>query len=129
MKSTAFALSACFLFAFAWPASAHHSFAMFDRGKQQTISGTVKEVDIINPHGWLQVMVPDAQGTPTLWSLEMGGAGQMERQGWDQQTLKAGDKVSVTLHPLRDGSNGGQLMSVVLPDGKTLGTGFLGFGR
>ena len=108
------------------PADAHHSFAMFDRSKSQTIVGTVKELELINPHGWLQLMVADDKGGATLWLLEMGGAGQMARSGWTQESVHPGDKVTAMFHPLRDGSNGGQLVSVALPGGATLSTNFPG---
>lgn len=105
-------------------AVAHHSFAMFDRRQTTTITGTVKEFELINPHGWLRVMVPDAQGNQNEWSLELGGVGQQARGGWTQNVVRPGDKVMVKLHPLRDGSYGGQLISVTLPDGKVLGREF-----
>jgi hypothetical protein len=102
-------------------ASAHHSFAMFDRTQTESIAGTVKEFDLINPHGWLRVMVPDAQGNENEWSVEMGGAGQVARVGLTPDAIHAGDKVTVQIHPLRDGSYGGQLVSVTLSSGKVLG--------
>ena len=107
----------------AGPALAHHSFAMFDRGRTDAVSGTVKEFDMINPHGWLQLMVPDAQGKEREWSLETGGPGQLSRSGWQPQTVVAGDKVKAMIHPLKDGSYGGQLVSVTLPNGQTLTAG------
>lgn len=109
------------LVSFATTAGAHHSFAMFDRSQTATIAGTVKECELINPHGWLRIMVPDASGAQNEWSLELGGAGQLERFGWSQNTVHPGDKVVVKLHPLRDGSYGGQLISVTLPNGQVLG--------
>ena len=113
--------STLLLLCFAATAGAHHSFAMFDRSQTESIAGTVKEFDLINPHGWLRVMVPDAKGTLNEWSVEMGGAGQLSRFGWTPDAVHAGDKVTVQLHPLRDGSYGGQLISVTLPNGKVLG--------
>jgi hypothetical protein len=109
------------LLCLATDARAHHSFAMFDRSRTQTIAGTVKEFELINPHGWLRVMVSDANGVQSEWPLEMGGAGQLERVGWTQDAVHPGDKVTVQLHPLRDGSYGGQLIAVTLPNGKVLG--------
>jgi hypothetical protein len=106
---------------FATAAGAHHSFAMFDRSKTETIAGNVKEFELINPHGWLRVMVADANGVQSEWSLELGGAGQLGRVGWTQNAVHPGDKVTVKLHPLRDGSYGGQLVSVTLPNGTVLG--------
>jgi Family of unknown function (DUF6152) len=102
-------------------ADAHHSFAMFDRTRTETISGTVKQFELISPHGWLRLMVADPEGVQSEWSLEMGGAGQLGRFGWTRNSVHPGDKVTVQLHPLRDGSYGGQLVSVTLPNGQVLG--------
>jgi hypothetical protein len=113
-------LTACVL-GIATTADAHHSFAMFDRSRTETLAATVKQFELINPHGWLRVMVADANGVQSEWPLELGGAGQLERFGWTQNAVRAGDKVMVQVHPLRDGSYGGQLVSVTLPNGKVLG--------
>jgi hypothetical protein len=102
-------------------ARAHHSFAMFDRSRTETVAGTVKEFELINPHGWLRIMVADSNGVASEWPLELGGAGQLERFGWTPDAVHPGDKVTVRLHPLRDGSYGGQLVSVTLANGKVLG--------
>lgn len=109
------------LVSFGKMADAHHSFAMFDRGQTESIAGTVKDIQLINPHGWLRVMVPDAKGVQNQWSLELGGAGQLERFGLTSDVIHPGDKVVVQLHPLKDGSYGGQLVSVTLPNGQVLG--------
>jgi hypothetical protein len=109
------------LLGLATTASAHHSFAMFDRNQTETIAGTVKEFEMINPHGWLRIIVPDAKGVQSEWSLELGGANQLERIGWTPDAVHTGDKVTVQVHPLRDGSYGGQLVSITLPSGKVLG--------
>lgn len=102
-------------------ADAHHSFAMFDRSRTETVAGTVKGFELINPHSWLRIMVTDTNGVASEWPLELGGAGQLQRFGWTPDAVHPGDKVTVQLHPLRDGSYGGQLVSVTLPSGKVLG--------
>jgi hypothetical protein len=102
-------------------AGAHHSFAMFDRSRTETVAGTVKEFELINPHGWLRIMVADTNGVASEWPLELGGAGQLQRFGWTPDAVHPGDKVTVRLHPLRDGSYGGQLVSITLANGKVLG--------
>ena len=104
-------------------ASAHHSFAMFDLGKDVTVEAVVKEVQFTNPHVWLQILVKDDKGAETEWSIESGAPGMMLRNGWKPSTLKAGDKVTLTLHPLRNGTPGGSLVRVKVPDGRTLGPG------
>ena len=106
---------------FAAPALAHHSFAMFDASKTVELAGAVKEFQWTNPHSWLQVMVTDEQGQTVEWSLEMGSPGGLARQGWRPKTVLPGDQVTFTMHPLKDGTAGGQLLTVVLPNGTTMG--------
>ncbi len=110
------------LAALATPAFAHHSGAMFDRSKEQTIVGTVKEFNWTNPHSSFAVVVTGADGAEVLWDVEMNGPNNLVRQGWKRTTLKPGDKVSVILNPLRDGRAGGWYVGVTLPDGKALHT-------
>ncbi len=107
--------------AYAAPAAAHHSFAMFDRDKTVTIAGTVKTFQIISPHGWLRVLVASPGGAQNEWSIELGGPGQVSLMGLKQGALHTGDQVTVRVHPFRDGSYGGQFVSVSLPDGRVIG--------
>jgi hypothetical protein len=104
------------------PALAHHSFAMFEPTKTLTFKGTVKTFQWTNPHVIVWVVVqPDGGGAAQEWSLETTSPGVLTRAGWTRQSLKAGDRVSVVLSPLRDGSRGGSLNSVTLLDtGQTL---------
>jgi hypothetical protein len=103
------------------PALAHHSFAMFDAEKKVTLDGTVKEFQWTNPHSWILLTVSDAQGKAEQWAIEMGGPSGLARQGWVPKTLTPGMKVQAVIHPLRDGTPGGQFMAVTLPDGTQLG--------
>jgi hypothetical protein len=106
----------------ALPAGAHHSFAMYEPTKTLTFKGTVKSFQWTNPHVVLWILVqPEGGGAAQEWSLETTSPGVLTRNGWTRQSLKAGDRVSVTLSPLRDGSRGGSLNSVTLLDtGQTL---------
>jgi len=104
-------------------ALAHHSYSMFDNSRTDTITGVVKSLDIINPHSWLSVVVTGPQNAQTEYSMEMGGPGQIQRDGWSSTVVSPGDKITVRLHPLRDGSHGGQLISATLANGKTLAGG------
>ena len=105
---------------FAVPALAHHSFAMFDARKTDTLAGTVKEYEWINPHVWVHLTAPDKEGKPVTWSFEAGSTGQLMSTGWKADTLKPGDRIEMTYHPLKDGSYGGQVLSAKLPNGQTL---------
>ena len=102
-------------------ALAHHSFAMFDNEKEKTLEGTVKEFQWTNPHAWIQLMVTGPDGKTTEWSIECASPNGLKRQGWRAASIKAGDKVTAIIHPLKNGDSGGSLVIVTLPDGKTLG--------
>jgi hypothetical protein len=99
-------------------AEAHHSFAMFDHAKIIKKTGTVKELEWLNPHSWLHVAVTE-NGKTITWSFEAGSIGQMTTSGWQRDSVKAGDKIEIGFHPLKDGSFGGQVLTVLAPDGKT----------
>jgi len=103
------------------PALAHHSFAMFDAASTKMVEGTIKDFQWTNPHSWILMMVDNAEGRPEQWAIEMGGPQGLVRQGWTPKTLRPGMKVKAVIHPLRDGSNGGQFMAVTLPDGTQMG--------
>ncbi len=109
-------------------ASAHHTYAMFDRTHRMSLVGEVKELDFENPHSWLRVMVRDDKGQTIVWSFEMGPPGALRRQGWTRDTVRVGDRVTLQYYPMRDGSAAGQLISVKFPDGKALAGGPTGPG-
>jgi len=103
-------------------ALAHHSFAMFDQSKTVTIQGTVKDFRWTNPHVFIQVMVKNDQGVDEEWSIEMTSPEHLVRVGWKPGTLKPGDKVTLNIHPLRDGNiKGGQYLNGTGPDGPLIG--------
>ena len=124
MNTKALTLGMLFSAAILAPAAAHHSFAMFDSDKTVTMKGTVKELEWTNPHSWLRVMV-EGQTThqPRQWSIELASTGQQTRIGWTKDSVKPGDKVALEIHPLRDGTRGGTLLLITLPDGTKLGHG------
>jgi len=104
------------------PVMAHHSFAMFDTDKTVELTGIVKEFQWTNPHCWIQVMVV-AGDQPVEWSVQMGGTASLYRGGWRPGTLKPGDKITLVVHPTRDGSAGGMFISAASADGHPLRTG------
>jgi hypothetical protein len=104
----------------ALPAVAHHSFGMFDNRKEQTLVGTVKEFQWTNPHCFIQILVPGDQSTAE-WSVEMGSTAALYRLGWRPSALGPGDKITLVIHPMRDGTSGGAFVSAVAPDGRQLG--------
>lgn len=109
------------LLATAVPASAHHSFAMFDSSRESTIRGTVKEFQWTNPHVWIQVSVVGANGREVVYSIEGSSPNSLRRQGWTGQTFKPGDRVSITMNPLKNGDPGGSFVRAIMPDGSNFG--------
>jgi hypothetical protein len=110
-------------------AQAHHSFAMFDQAKKVVLKGKVEEFQWTNPHAFIELTVAGADGKPVRWSIELNSPNNLRRQGWTRTSLKAGDMVSVTMNPLRNGKTGGLFNSVVLPDGKVLSEAAFASGR
>ena len=121
MKFGAFGLASVAIAICAAPATAHHSFAMFDGEAKVTLEGTVKAFQWIYPHSWILLMVRKSDGQLEQWPIEMGSPGGLAREGWQPKTLTPGMSVSAVIHPLKDGTPGGQYLSVTFPDGKTLG--------
>src|SRR5215813_7733484 len=101
------ALAGAMTLAASSPAWAHHSHAMFDHDKEVTITGTVAEWVFRNPHVFLYVDVKSPSGETVRYSVEMSNITNMIKVGFSPTTFKAGDKVTVTLHPLIDGRPGG----------------------
>ena len=103
-------------------ALAHHSFAMFDQSKSVTLQGTVKDFRWANPHVFIQLLVKTEGGSEVEWSIEMTSPEHLARVGWRPGNLKPGDKVTLKIHPMRDGSTGGQYLSGTGPGGPLIGS-------
>jgi len=120
MKTPLVACMSVLLLMAAGTASAHHSGAMFDRDKQVALTGTIVQFEWTNPHSWIEIEVPNDNGGTDKWSVECNSPNNLAKQGWKSTTLKPGDKVTILIHPLRNGDKGGSFMSVKLPDGSLL---------
>jgi len=101
--------------------AAHHSPVMFDRSVSKTLVGTVVQFTWTNPHSSIQIDVPNEKGGVDRWGVELGSPQSMARNGWRSNLLKAGDKVTVVVNPLKSGEFGGIFVSMELADGRRLG--------
>jgi hypothetical protein len=111
-------------------ASAHHSFAMFDAKQSVTLHGVVKEFRWTNPHVFIQLLANgDAGVAGGEWSIELTSPEHLVRAGWKPGTLKSGDQVTIVIHPIRDGSMGGQFVSGIGADGTPIGIASSARGR
>jgi hypothetical protein len=101
-------------------ASAHHSFAMFDRSKKITTTATVTQFQWTNPHSWIEIDVPNSSGGTDHWSIECNSPNNLSRQGWKSSSLKPGDKITIMFWPLRSGDKGGLFISLTTASGQVL---------
>jgi len=102
------------------PAVAHHSGAEFsDQTKE--VTGTIKEFQFKNPHTWIQILVDNPNGKKEEWSVEWGAPNSLARQGYRPATFPAGAKVTMRIHPMKDGSPAGGFVAAKFADGKTIG--------
>ena len=114
-------LSVIAMLSVAASAEAHHSAAMFDPAAPKTLTGTVREFQWTNPHCYIQLLVRGDDGVEEEWSLEMAAPTHLQRLGWRKSTLRAGDRITVTFHPLRNGGKGGEVQEATTADGRPLG--------
>ena len=87
-----------------------------------TIEGVVTMVQWTNPHVYIEVDVPEGQGT-NHWTMELGSPSILMRGGWKFNSVKRGDKITAVVSPLRSGDPGSLLVRLTLPDGRVLGNG------
>lgn len=120
MKSRNIAVLTAGFIALASAAEAHHAFAMYDDTKYVPLSGTVKTYVWRNPHAMIDFVASDGKGGTVDWSIECSSPNIIGRKGWNSTSLKAGDKVSMTVHPMKDGSKIALMVSVTTPSGQVL---------
>jgi hypothetical protein len=100
-------------------ASAHHSFAMFDKDHPVQMQGTVKTWEFTNPHSWLVMMVMK-DGKPIQYAVEGASVNTLIRQGFGVHTFVPGEKINIVISPLKNGGNGGAFVKAVKADGTIL---------
>jgi hypothetical protein len=100
----------------ALPVAAHHSFpAQYDADKPVTLTGTVTQVEWMNPHMLFYIDVTDEETEEVVnWTLEMGSPNSLLRLGWTRDSMQPGDVVTVEGSLARDGSPLVNARSVVL---------------
>jgi hypothetical protein len=92
---------------------------MFDHTKEVSVTGTVTQWVLRNPHAFLYIDVKSETGEVVNYSIEMSNLTQMITRGIGQGTFKVGDTVTAIVHPLKDGRSGGNYVRIVAADGKT----------
>ena len=118
------AAGAC-LIAFSAPAFAHHAVqASVDINSNIETKAVLTKIDWINPHTWMHFDVTNPDGTVTKNVLvESLGIAALRQVGIDSKSaLKVGDTYDITFYPNRDGTPGGFMSKMVLPDGRVFDT-------
>ena len=109
----------CALLALAFGATtavAHHSTAMFDMQHTVTIKGTVTQFDWTNPHTFIWVDVVNDKGVTETWAIEGMSPNYLGRRGWSKTSVKPGEKITVSIRPLKEGKTGGMFIRAQIGD-------------
>jgi hypothetical protein len=114
------AISGLCLLAGLQPALAHHGTAAYDLDKVLILKGTVTNFYWMNPHSEILLDVKDQHGNVEHWAIETHPPTMLVSHGWTRRALSAGDQVTITVHPAKNGASTGILVKVVLPDGREL---------
>ena len=115
------AIAGAILLAAGLPVFAHHSGAAeFDANKKLDLSGVVTKIEWTNPHAHFYMDVTDVSGKVTNWNFELASPNVLIRNGWSRNSVKQGDKVSVTGSQAKDNSNVGTANTITFPDGHKL---------
>jgi hypothetical protein len=100
---------------------AHHSFAVhFVAEATLQVKGTVESFRFSNPHGILTFISVDEAGKPVTWRAETNSPNVLRRRGWNRDSLKPGDEITVTGFPARDGTSYMRISKIVFADGHEL---------
>ena len=107
------------------PLLAHHSFqAEYDESKPLALTGKITKVLADNPHGWIYLDAPNAQGKIVNWALELPAPNVLRRNGFDrgiyETLLNSGEEVTVTAYAAKDGSKHAWAGGLTRADGHTV---------
>jgi hypothetical protein len=115
-----FAVAAIFV-PISGPVFAHHGGGMYDMSHSTGMKGTVTNFEFVNPHGMIYIDVKDYKGNIQKWAVETrGGPNVLAKAGWDKDTVKLGDQITLVAHPAKNGSNNMRLVKIVFSNGMEL---------
>ena len=87
--------------------NAHHSAAgRYDTTRTVEITGSVVRYGLKSPHSSMIVDVTNNDGSVERWHVELSSATNLKRgRGWDENTFKSGDQVTISGYPHRSGEH------------------------
>ena len=101
-------------------AFAHHGVAYYDVNHQVSLKGVVTSFKFANPHTEVFFDVKNEKGVVEHWIGEATTPNMLSRRGWDRSVIKAGDQITVTGNPSKDGSKAMRVQKIVFADGRVL---------
>ena len=101
------------------PVLAHHAWPV-DNTRAVTVKGTVTGYEWANPHVMIGLEVKGQDGSLEKWSVGGPSTTRMEGNGWDKNTLKAGDVITATGYRFLDGQRVLRLDRIVMASGKEM---------
>ncbi len=99
------------------PASAHHNMAAtFDLAERFTATGTLTQIDWVNPHIYVSVDVKSEDGQVETWRFEGPSPNGFRNRDMGRSDFEAslGKTVTVEANPARDGSLSGLIREITL---------------
>ncbi len=102
------------------PLFAHHSTSLYEKQRVTTVQGTVTALEFINPHVQIRLEVKDSQGNDEIWVGVCSPPNSLRRAGWNRNSLKPGDQITIGGGRVKDGRKIIAVEKVVLSDGKEL---------
>ena len=119
MKERLIGLLVAALAAAALPATAHHSFAIYDIDQNIHFDGVVATLKMSNPHIALTLTVTKDDGTQgTINFIEGAPANMIVRMGLNPDDIAVGMPIKAIGAPLRDDPHAYFLKAIILPDGR-----------
>jgi DNA/RNA endonuclease YhcR with UshA esterase domain len=95
-------------------AAAHHGSAAYNTAEPYTVTGTVVEFQFLNPHCIITLEMKDESGAVQKWQGELTSPNHLIRAGWNAETVKPGDKVTLTGWRAKSGANSLWITKTVL---------------
>lgn len=103
-------------------AQAHHSAALFYNSAERiTLTGEVARFNFRNPHAILELLVTDADGQTVRWTCETSAPSALRRRGWTQESVVAGETVTIEGLQASDGSKLMRITKITKADGTEVG--------
>jgi hypothetical protein len=105
------------------PADGHHGLAAFDQKTVVTLKGTVTDFHFVNPHAVVEFEVKDDKGRVEEWKGELSSAGALAARGWTAASLQAGDPLTISGYPAKNGAASLWATKLLLANGQELKLG------